>query len=76
MRDENLNTVSIASGAGNRHLYYRPGSSDEGVIRQILTNREYDLARLRRNDEIGKFSWSILRLKNSTSTQRKSRPTK
>jgi FkbM family methyltransferase len=47
--------VSIASAAGHRHLHYRPGSSDEGVIRQIFTNKEYDLARLRRNDEIGKF---------------------
>ena len=55
MHGNQLKTLSIASAAGNRPLHYRPGSSDEGVIRQIFANREYDLARLRRHEEIGRF---------------------
>jgi FkbM family methyltransferase len=49
------NTINIGIGSANREFRFRPGTSDEGVISQILTNSHYDLKRLRRDAELRGF---------------------
>lgn len=48
--------ADISLGHGNaRKIYYRPNSSDVAVIQQVLVNRQYDLTRLRRFNELNAF---------------------
>jgi FkbM family methyltransferase len=39
----------------DRPFWYRPNTSDEGVIQQIFQNKDYDLGRLRRGGELIAF---------------------
>ena len=39
----------------DRPFWYRPNTSDEGVIRQIFHNKDYDLGQLRRGGELLAF---------------------
>lgn len=48
-----LQTMKVTVGTQvDRPLYFRPGTSDELVIEEVLVNREYDLQRLRRLPEL------------------------
>jgi FkbM family methyltransferase len=38
-----------------RKLYYRKGTTDVDVVQHILVNRQYDLGRLRRSEELKSF---------------------
>jgi FkbM family methyltransferase len=52
---ESYPTCSSATynfGSGTRQFYFRPQSSDEVVIKQVLTQQQYDLRRLRRLPEL------------------------
>ncbi len=41
-----------APGSAPRPFFYRPGSSDDRVIQEVLRQAEYDFARLRRGPEL------------------------
>jgi FkbM family methyltransferase len=49
-------TVKISAGSAKRDFRFRPGTSDEGVISQVLQNRQYDFKWLRRGAELRAFS--------------------
>lgn len=44
--------LEITLGLSNRHILFRPGTSDQAVIDQIFAYHNYDLARLRRGQEL------------------------
>jgi O-antigen biosynthesis protein len=50
-----LNSVQVKIGSATRLFYFRPQSSDVGVIRQIFQDQDYELRRLRRYSEIVQF---------------------
>jgi FkbM family methyltransferase len=52
---EELSTVNINFGSRSHALYFRPKSSDEGVIRQVFSNRDYDLKRLARYADLAQL---------------------
>jgi FkbM family methyltransferase len=61
MTDEGrLSAVNIPVGGAQRPLYYRPGSSDESVIKQIFENKDYHLGRVRRSPELVEYYQNIL----------------
>jgi FkbM family methyltransferase len=43
-----LAVANLSFGATSRRFHFRPKSSDEGVIKQIFVEKDYDLRRLRR----------------------------
>jgi FkbM family methyltransferase len=45
-------SIDLNAGGQSRRFHYRPGASDERVIAEVLKNREYDFARLRRGPEL------------------------
>jgi FkbM family methyltransferase len=47
--------VRVQVGPLTRDLFFRPGSSDSGVIGQIFYDHAYDLRRLRRHSELAEF---------------------
>ncbi len=47
--------INLALGSANRPFHFRPGSSDEGVIKQIFTQGDYNLGRLRRGQELNEL---------------------
>lgn len=51
-----LKTISIKVAGQERPFYFRPGTSDEPIIRDVLLNREYDLKRLCRWPELVEFA--------------------
>jgi len=46
--------ISLGNGAA-RKIYFRANTSDASIIQQILVNRQYDLGRLRRSNELKSF---------------------
>jgi FkbM family methyltransferase len=44
--------LNLALGSTNRPFFYRPKTSDEGVINQIFKQSDYNLGRLRRGNEL------------------------
>ena len=44
--------INLALGSANRPFHFRKGSSDEGVIKQIFTQGDYNFGRLRRGREL------------------------
>jgi FkbM family methyltransferase len=44
--------IELNVNGAARPFHYRPGASDERVIAEVLRNREYDFARLRRGPEL------------------------
>jgi len=44
--------LNLALGSSNRTFHYRPKTSDEGVIKQIFQQSDYNLGRLRRGNEL------------------------
>ena len=55
-----LSAVNIPMGGAQHPLYYRPGSSDESVIKQIFENKDYHIGRLRRSAELIEYYQNIL----------------
>lgn len=55
MNSESLSTATVKVSNSERLLHFRPNTSDWSAIHQIYKNREYDLGRLRRADEIRAF---------------------
>jgi FkbM family methyltransferase len=54
----NYKSFDITLGNMSRTFFYRPGTSDEGVIQQIYLQRDYDLRRLRRFNELVEYAHS------------------
>ncbi len=52
--------VEVSNGALARKFFYRPGSSDERVVREVLRDGEYNFSRLRRGVELKTFYEGIL----------------
>jgi FkbM family methyltransferase len=49
----NLSALTLTASTGTaREIVFRPGSTDETLIKQIFTNQEYSLERLRRGPEL------------------------
>lgn len=44
--------LNLALGSSNRTFYFRPKTSDEGVINQIFKQSDYNLGRLRRGHQL------------------------
>ncbi len=44
--------INLALGSANRPFFFRPKTSDEGVIAQIFQKADYNLGRLRRGAEL------------------------
>ena len=55
VRENGLVRITLQAPKANRYLYFRPGTSDESVIRQIFQAWHYDIARLRRWSSIRGF---------------------
>ena len=47
-----LATLNLNLGSATRKFHLRPGTSDEGVITQVLKNSDYNFGRLRRGAEL------------------------
>jgi FkbM family methyltransferase len=47
-----LRQINLALGSANRPFHFRKGTSDEGVIKQIFTQNDYNFGRLRRGGEL------------------------
>jgi FkbM family methyltransferase len=47
-----LDLMTLRFLGSERNFFYRPGSSDLGVIKQMFDDKDYDFHRLRREDEI------------------------
>src|SRR5664279_2373569 len=50
-----LATLNLNLGSATRKFHLRPGTSDEGVITQVLKNSDYNFSRLRRGAELNRF---------------------
>lgn len=55
--------INLALGSANRAFHFRRGSSDEGVIKQIFTQADYNLGRLRRGKELNELYHRIAALR-------------
>jgi FkbM family methyltransferase len=49
-------TTTVTFGDTTRDFHYRPGSSDETVIKQIFVQEQYDLKWLKRGPELQEFA--------------------
>lgn len=47
-----LATLNLTLGSATRQFQLRPGTSDEGVIRQVFQNSDYNFGRLKRGPEL------------------------
>src|SRR5262245_4776945 len=55
VQGESCAIVDIAIGGATRRFYYRPQTSDEHVVRMTLNERQYELSRLPRFEELVAF---------------------
>jgi FkbM family methyltransferase len=53
-------TLDIGIGNDSRKFYYRAGTSDRGVIQQVLLQEDYSLQRLKRFSDLAKYAEKLM----------------